>query len=99
NIEHNQEVKRRKSISFMMSYNYSLDRLSISVHTTAHTHNDTRPAMKRRFAKTLALSLLLAGAALFTCPARAEMNAEAARASVAPFYKALNAEFATHSAD
>jgi predicted ester cyclase len=60
--------------------------------------------MKRRFAKTLvaktlALNLLLATAALFTCAARAEMSAEAARASVAPFYKALNAEFAGDSAD
>jgi predicted ester cyclase len=31
--------------------------------------------------------------------ARAEMSVEAARASVAPFYKALNAEFANDSAD
>ena len=32
-------------------------------------------------------------------PARAEMSVEAARASVAPFYKALNAEFAKDSPD
>ena len=32
-------------------------------------------------------------------PARAEVSAEGARASVAPFYKALNAEFANDSAD
>src|SRR4051812_24540926 len=31
--------------------------------------------------------------------ARAEMDIEAARASVAPFYKALNAEFAAQSPD
>src|ERR1700694_909548 len=32
-------------------------------------------------------------------PAQAEISAEAARASVAPFYKALNAEFANESAE
>jgi predicted ester cyclase len=32
-------------------------------------------------------------------PARAEVGTEAARAAVAPFYKALNAEFAGESAD
>jgi predicted ester cyclase len=32
-------------------------------------------------------------------PARAEMSVEAARASVAPFYQALNAEFANDSPD
>ena len=32
-------------------------------------------------------------------PARADMSIEAARASVAPFYKALNAEFAKDSPD
>jgi hypothetical protein len=36
---------------------------------------------------------------LASLPARAEINAEAARASVAPFYKSLNAEFADESAD
>jgi predicted ester cyclase len=51
--------------------------------------------MKRRFA----LNVLVAGAALLISPARAEMSADAARASVAPFYKALNAEFASDSAD
>jgi predicted ester cyclase len=34
---------------------------------------------------------------LLTSSARAEISAEAARASVAPFYKALNAEFAKDS--
>jgi predicted ester cyclase len=51
--------------------------------------------MKRRFA----LNVLVAGVALLISPARAEMSADAARASVAPFYKALNAEFASDSAD
>jgi predicted ester cyclase len=36
---------------------------------------------------------------LATLPARAEFSAEAARASVTPFYKSLNAEFAPDSAD
>ena len=38
-------------------------------------------------------------AALSTSHARAEMTIEAARASVAPFYKALNAAFARESPD
>ena len=37
--------------------------------------------------------------ALSACPAIAEISTEAARASVAPFYKALNAEFAKDSPD
>ena len=36
---------------------------------------------------------------LMAAPARAEMSAEAARASGAPFYKSLNAEFAKESPD
>jgi hypothetical protein len=36
---------------------------------------------------------------LATVPARAEISADAARAGVAPFYKALNAEFASDSPD
>jgi predicted ester cyclase len=36
---------------------------------------------------------------LMAAPARAEMSVETARASVAPFYKALNAEFAKESPD
>lgn len=36
---------------------------------------------------------------LATLPAKGEVSTEAARASVAPFYKALNAEFAKDSAD
>src|SRR5690349_19139828 len=45
--------------------------------------------------RVLATTLLLAAA---LTPARAEMNPEAARAAVAPFYKGLNAEFAGESA-
>jgi predicted ester cyclase len=41
----------------------------------------------------------LAVMGLMAAPARAEISAEAARASVAPFYKALNAEFARESPD
>ena len=36
---------------------------------------------------------------LAALPAQAEISTEAARASVAPFYKALNAEFASESAE
>jgi predicted ester cyclase len=39
----------------------------------------------------------IAAAVLVALPARAEPDAAAARASVAPFYKALNAEFAKDS--
>jgi SnoaL-like polyketide cyclase len=51
--------------------------------------------MNRIFATCAAI----AGAALFAHPARAELGAEAARAGVAPFYRALNAEFAKDSPD
>jgi predicted ester cyclase len=47
--------------------------------------------MNRVFATALFLVAALA-------PARAEMSPDAARAAVAPFYKALNAEFANDSA-
>jgi predicted ester cyclase len=47
--------------------------------------------MNRVFATALFLAAALA-------PARAEMSSDAARAAVAPFYKALNAEFANDSA-
>ena len=46
--------------------------------------------MNRVFATALFLAAALA-------PARAEMGLDAARAAVAPFYKALNAEFANDS--
>ena len=45
--------------------------------------------------RTLAVITLLAAC----LPAQAEMSAESARTAVAPFYKALNAEFAGDSAD
>jgi predicted ester cyclase len=47
--------------------------------------------MNRSFVAALLLATALA-------PARAEMNADAARAAVTPFYKGLNAEFAGESA-
>ena len=47
--------------------------------------------MNRSFAAALLLAAALA-------PAHAEMNPDTARAAVAPFYKALNAEFAAESA-
>jgi predicted ester cyclase len=43
--------------------------------------------------------VLIAAAAILASPASADMSTEAARASVAPFYTALNAEFANDSAD
>jgi predicted ester cyclase len=49
--------------------------------------------MKQTFAFCAAATALCLAAA----SARAEISAEAARASVAPFYKALNAEFASDS--
>lgn len=49
--------------------------------------------------RVLAVARLLVGLAVSTVPANAEMSVEAARASIAPFYKALNAEFASDSAE
>jgi predicted ester cyclase len=46
-----------------------------------------------------AACVLSAVLGLMASPVRAEMSIEAARASVAPFYKALNAEFAKDSPD
>jgi predicted ester cyclase len=51
--------------------------------------------MKPIFAVCAAVAAL----GLMASSARAEISAEAARASVAPFYKALNAEFANESAE
>jgi predicted ester cyclase len=51
--------------------------------------------MKRVF--SVGAAIVTAGLAIL--PARAETDIEAARASVAPFYKALNAEFAGQSPD
>jgi hypothetical protein len=48
--------------------------------------------------RTSAVFTAVAAVMGFLAPsARAEISAEAARASVAPFYKALNAEFASES--
>ena len=52
-----------------------------------------KPGMRPVLAPVLLAASLLAPAA------RAEMSPEAARAAVAPFYRALNAQFATDSAD
>ena len=46
-----------------------------------------------------AVCAAVAALGLMASSARAEISAEAARASVAPFYKALNAEFANESAE
>jgi hypothetical protein len=50
----------------------------------------------KRMTAACALSAALG---LMAAPVRAEMSIEAAQASVAPFYKALNAAFANDSAD
>ena len=46
-----------------------------------------------------AVCIAAAAFGLANLPARAEISADVARASVAPFYKSLNAEFAPDSAD
>jgi len=46
-----------------------------------------------------AICIAAAAVGLASPPVRAEISADAARASVAPFYKSLNAEFAPDSAD
>ena len=51
--------------------------------------------MKRIFVVCAAVAAM----GLLASSARAELSAETARASVAPFYKALNAEFANDSAE
>ena len=51
--------------------------------------------MKRIFVACAAVAAM----GLLASSAQAELSAEAARASVAPFYKALNAEFANDSAE
>jgi len=51
--------------------------------------------MKRIFVACAAVAAM----GLLASSARAEFSAEVALASVAPFYKALNAEFAKDSAD
>jgi SnoaL-like polyketide cyclase len=46
-----------------------------------------------------AICVAAAAISLAALPVRADVNTDAARASVAPFYKSLNAEFAPDSAD
>jgi hypothetical protein len=80
----------------MIDHDYSLDRLSIKVHTTAApSSKSVEPPMKR----ISAVCAAAAAAGFMASSARAEISAEAARDSVAPFYKALNAEFAGDSAE
>ena len=49
--------------------------------------------------RVVAACILSAVPGLMASPVRADMSIEAARASVSPFYKALNAEFAKDSPD
>jgi hypothetical protein len=46
-----------------------------------------------------AICVAAAAISLAALPVRADVNTDAARASVAPFYKSLNAAFAPDSAD
>jgi len=78
----------------MIDNNYSLDRLSKEVHSTgAPSIKSPGATMKRIFVACAAVAAM----GLLASSARAELSAETARASVAPFYKALNAEFANDS--
>jgi predicted ester cyclase len=78
----------------MMHHNYSLDRLSNKAHITGGGCNQILGATMKR---TSAAWAAVAAIGLLASSAKAEISAEAARASVAPFYKALNAEFAKDS--
>jgi hypothetical protein len=78
----------------MIDHDYSLDRLSWEVHSTgAPSIKSPGATMKRIFVACAAVAAM----GLLASSAWAELSAETARASVAPFYKALNAEFATDS--
>jgi hypothetical protein len=78
----------------MIDDDYSLDRLSKEVHSTgAPSIKSPGATMKRIFVACAAVAAM----GLLASSARAELSAEAARTSVAPFYKALNAEFANDS--
>jgi hypothetical protein len=80
----------------MIDHDYSLDRLSKQVHSTGTPSiNSPGATMKRIFVAGAAVAAM----GLLASSARAELSAEAARASVAPFYKALNAEFANDSSE
>ena len=58
-----------------------------------------KPRMKPRMKRGLAAGALIAATGFMLSAAHADMSAEAARASVAPFYQALNAENAKDSPD
>jgi predicted ester cyclase len=78
----------------MIDHDYSLDRLSKEVHSTgAPSIKSPGATMKRIFVACAAVAAM----GLLASSASAELSAETARASVAPFYKALNAEFANDS--
>jgi SnoaL-like polyketide cyclase len=78
----------------MIDHDYSLDRLSKEVHSTgAPSIKSPGATMKRIFVACAAVAAM----GLLASSAWAELSAEAARTSVAPFYKALNAEFANDS--
>jgi hypothetical protein len=78
----------------MIDHDYSLDRLSKEVHSTgAPSIKSPGATMKRIFVACAAVAAM----GLLASSAQAELSAEAARVSVAPFYKALNAEFANDS--
>jgi hypothetical protein len=78
----------------MIDHDYSLDRLLKEVHSTgAPSIKSPGAIMKRIFVACAAVAAM----GLLASTAWAELSAEAARASVAPFYKALNAEFANDS--
>jgi predicted ester cyclase len=78
----------------MICHNYSLDRLSNKAHITGGGCNQILGATMKRISAACAA---VAAIGLLASSAKAEISAEAARASVAPFYKALNAEFAKDS--
>jgi predicted ester cyclase len=78
----------------MIRHNYSLDRLSNKAHITGGGCNQILGATMKRISAACAA---VAAIGLSASSAQAEISAEAARASVAPFYKALNAEFAKDS--
>jgi hypothetical protein len=78
----------------MIRHNYSLDRLSNKAHITGGGCNQILGATMKRISAACAA---VAAIGLLASSAQAEISAEAARASVAPFYKALNAEFANQS--
>jgi predicted ester cyclase len=78
----------------MICHDYSLDRLSSGAHITGRGCNQILGVTMKRLSAACAA---VAAIGLLASSAQAEIGAEPARASVAPFYKALNAEFAKDS--